>query len=123
VLLAGINLTIVCQGHDHGGHHTGVHLAIAPEPHQEGEESVETHAVTSTMPEAPRVLGKNTPSVSLGTPTESSSLGALALVLFVPGLLGAAGRLARGAAGIPFRKSQTVAGPDPPPPRNSSSAN
>jgi hypothetical protein len=37
-ILVALNLTLVCQGHAVGGGHTGVHLALLSEPHNETEE-------------------------------------------------------------------------------------
>src|SRR5438874_665317 len=34
ILFVGVSLTLVCQGHNGGGHHMGVHLIFAPEPEE-----------------------------------------------------------------------------------------
>src|SRR5439155_11126662 len=39
VLFVGVNLTLVCQGHNEGGHHSGVHLIFAHEPEESAREA------------------------------------------------------------------------------------
>jgi hypothetical protein len=48
VLLVGINLTIICTGHDHGTGHTAPHLSVLGEP----EEGAHGHDSTHTLSHA-----------------------------------------------------------------------
>src|SRR5436190_6281139 len=124
-----VNLTLVCQGHDEGDHHTGSHLVFLSEPEEVAEVHEPSHqrlcdlAAPSKPPHgvsgatASRVSGVQTIAIASGSPTDSAGLSTLGLALFV-GLLGWPGVLRRRFDCTTLLLLQQGANsPDDPPPR------
>ena len=120
VLLVGLNLILICQGHNDADHHTGPHLTVLGEPRDASERGSDTTGAAARVAsngyspaQAPagNVLVRS--SSDSGDGSGISSLG-----LFIPG--GVASTLARWALALvrrALKKSQTNLKPDPPPPR------
>lgn len=65
LIIVGANLTLVCQGHIHGGHFEGPHLAILPETDEVSAEqagAMKGMAVSKSAVLLPGRLGSSTAS-------------------------------------------------------------
>ena len=133
-VLIGVNLTLVCQGHDHEGTHSGPHLAVFGEPDTDGGSDPRPAApdppaagpgrVAPSIARVPPArftpaspAGTNTAQLAATTPLETAALAGLEVLLAPWSEAAGAGRLANVATTGEARGPQTTLQPDQPPPR------
>ena len=140
-MLVALNMTSVCQGHDEGGGHRGVHLAILGEMHEPGEmagdaiaplSAIETLAAMPAMRDAAQDLPSARTSGLTNVPRLPSGLsistlgsqddgsGGLTLTAFFSTAGSTSGGLPGDSTHAYFLQfsSQIDMGPESPPPRN-----
>jgi len=114
VLLLGVTLTLVCQGHLHEGHFTPAHLTFLGEP-DDGQplaSSTEAEALEKYGQALLDIHGVDAP----GTALELAEIATLGLVLFA-GLANASRARHLPVRNIIPYNSLVACGPEPPPPR------
>lgn len=117
-LLVGLNLTFICQGHDHKGHYTALHLSFLGEPHNpdEHDEGRDEESIAEPVEDVAQA-GRNSPSLAPGAHLGPLSFAGVAVTLLGLASLSAASPLPLIFAGARLRKSQTTPQPETPPPR------